>query len=388
MGQKITILCSGFGLGFYIPGLIIARRLQQLGLETCVEVFENVMEEDKQFKTDQNRQAYRENFAVALASQRIPGDIRQSLNFAAVESLLDQWLMERRTRFIVLSGHWVHVLDMLRERTKDEIDVDLLYVDSSLSPSWKQLLKLNPDYASFYREIPMYHPNRLEMMYRLDVDDKPSVPFEKRPTRLVIHGGGWGIGTFREKLRQLLDTEHGYDLDIVAYTEEEVVPSITPGLRYIMNDPHWRTWFRDESGMHTFPPYVVTDSGKPFVYKTPFEHHGLYGLVRQAMAVVSKPGAGALMDSLASGTPLIMLEPFGEHEKRNASIWEKNGFGIPYEVWAEQGYSKDLLAQLAHNLISRRQQIQDYPTEYMSRFIHSGKEALYADRIHNNHAKP
>ncbi|MBT2290215.1 UDP-glucuronosyltransferase [Paenibacillus albidus] len=373
MTGKVMILCSGFGLGFYIPGLLIARKLQSMGIDTCVEVFESLMNKDMQLQTDKSRHAYRDNFAVALASQKIPGDIRGSLDLELAEDMIQRWLQEGISRFIVLSGHWVHILDMLRKRSNREIEADLLYVDSSLSPSWKQLWKLNPHYAAPYREIGLYSDQQLDIQYRLDVDDKQPVPFAKRPNRLVIHGGGWGIGTFREKLGEMESANTGYEIDIVAYSSEEISEPRSSGIRYAINDPEWRAWHRNKRGVHTFPPFDIVSSGNEPNYQAPVDHHGLYSLIRNAAAVVSKPGAGALMDSLASGTPLVMLEPFGEHEKRNASIWKTHGLGIDYSEWEQRGYSMDVLKQLSDNLISKRAQIQDYTTEYADRLVQFGR---------------
>jgi hypothetical protein len=54
-----------------------------------------------------------------------------------------------------------------------------------------------------------------------------------------------------------------------------------------------------------------------------------------------------MTDSFASATPLIMLEPFGEHEKDNADLWEELGFGIRYERWiSEYGGGADILEKM------------------------------------------
>lgn len=135
MKDTVTILCSGFGLGFYVTGLLIERALKVLGIKAEVEVFETLMFEDKKKTTDNSRKAYRENFAVALTSQKIPGDIRSSLDPTVVKALFERWRGEGRQHFITLSGHWVHVLDMYRETAAYEVLADLLYIDADLSPS-------------------------------------------------------------------------------------------------------------------------------------------------------------------------------------------------------------------------------------------------------------
>ena len=48
MSDKVTILCSGFGLGFYVPGLLINYDLKDKGIDSEVMVFENYIVKDKQ----------------------------------------------------------------------------------------------------------------------------------------------------------------------------------------------------------------------------------------------------------------------------------------------------------------------------------------------------
>ena len=66
------ILCSGFGLGFYIPGLLIGEKLRCFGIRSEVEVFESLLPPTKIQMVEKNRQAYHESFRVAIASQKVP----------------------------------------------------------------------------------------------------------------------------------------------------------------------------------------------------------------------------------------------------------------------------------------------------------------------------
>ena len=80
VSPNVMVLCSGFGLGFYIPGLFIAEKLRRLGIRAEVEVFESLLPPSKIQRVEKNRQACHESFRVALASQKVPGDIRDSLD--------------------------------------------------------------------------------------------------------------------------------------------------------------------------------------------------------------------------------------------------------------------------------------------------------------------
>lgn len=362
MNNRVTILCSGFGLGFYVPGLLLERKLHALGLQAEIEVFETLMPDAKKEQTDNSRKAYQQSFAVALTSQKIPSDIRSSLDEKAVEQLLQQWQQEERKRFIVLSGHWVHVMDQYRAMAGFPVEAELLYIDAELSPSWKNLRRLNPGYAEGYREIHMYDLENRAIRYRIDAGPEKPLPAAARNGRLVVHGGGWGIGTFREKFAAL--EAAGYELDIAAYSIQEIGPAIQ-GRRYYMNDPQWRTWKRDDSGQYTFPPFAEV-TGQDTDRFPPCNQYkgGMFGVIRQASAVISKPGGGALIDSLASGTPLVLLDPFGPHEQINSDLWVELGYGLRYNEWAESGFDREALSRIAGHLQSAQGKYADYASSY------------------------
>ena len=370
MNNTVTILCSGFGLGFYVPGLLLERKLTALGLQAEIEVFETLMPERKKEQTDNSRRAYQQSFAVALTSQKIPSDIRSSLDPAAVEQLLQQWKHEERQHFIVLSGHWVHVMDQYRELAGMSVYADLLYIDADLSPSWKNLRRLNPAYAEGYHEVRMYDPGKQEILCSIDAGAGEALPAAARNGRLVVHGGGWGIGTFREKFDALESA--GYELDIAAYSIQEIGEAIH-GRRYYMNDPQWRTWTKDGTGKYTFPPFAEV-TGNRTEHFPPCQSYGegMFGVIRQASAVISKPGGGALIDSLASGTPLVLLDPFGPHEKINSDLWVGLGYGITYGEWAASGYDDDELRKLADNLRAASGQYPDYAASYAGQLSTTG----------------
>ncbi|MFC6653413.1 hypothetical protein [Paenibacillus rhizoplanae] len=63
--RKVTILCSGFGLGFYIPGLLAASGFKKRDIATEVLVFESYLEQDKRDHIADSRKAYHNNFALA-----------------------------------------------------------------------------------------------------------------------------------------------------------------------------------------------------------------------------------------------------------------------------------------------------------------------------------
>ncbi|WP_261301688.1 UDP-glucuronosyltransferase [Paenibacillus andongensis] len=357
MGRK-TILTSGFGLGFYIPALLLEYQLSERQVPAEAVVFENFIVKEKKDKIAESRHDYHINFAVARVAQKFPMDIRDSIDFAAVDQLLAAWERERRRDFIVFSGHWIYILDMYGERVGSEsLNVDLLYVDTDLSPSWKSVKKYVPDYAERYREVWLFDAANGQIRCRVPAADEPAVTYAGRPQRLAVHGGGWGMGTYLEKINEL---ERHYELDIVIASEADCDVSNTRH-RYWMNDPSWEAWEKGpETGKHTFPRFGEIKAGESPVFATQESHHRLYDLIKGAKAIVSKPGGATLLDSLSSATPVVFLEPFGPHEQRNADLWTQLGFGIPYEQWKLADFSPELLEPLHEALLAHRKAAPSY----------------------------
>ncbi|TYP76812.1 UDP-glucuronosyltransferase [Paenibacillus methanolicus] len=363
-GRKVTILCSGFGLGFYIPGLLVASAFNKRGIATEALVFESYLEQDKMDHIADSRSAYHHNFALANVSARMPMDIRGSMDYARVELLLDAWKAEDRREFISLSGHWVYILDLYREKMLPKpIHVDLLYVDSDLAPSWKSLKKFHPRYNEFYYDACLYDTDKMEIRCEIPVSLDEPLPFGSRKRRLVVHGGGWGMGTYQSKVPELAGRNYG--LDIVAYDWKEAKPD--PGHRYWMNDPKWCAWVKSANDLHEFPPYIEISEEETNAFAAKADHHWLFDVASEAMAIVAKPGAGTLIDSLASATPLILLEPFGSHEQRNLELWESLGFGIRYEKWREMDFAVEILKEMHHAIMNRPGERTNYVDHYCSR---------------------
>ncbi|MWC28050.1 UDP-glucuronosyltransferase [Paenibacillus sp. MMS18-CY102] len=359
MGKK-TILSSGFGLGFYIPALLLEHQLNARQQQAEVVVFENYIVGEKKEKIADSRFDYHKNFALARIAQKMPIDIRDSIDFEAVNGLLDTWEQEGRSEFIALSGHWIYILDMYSERIGIEsLNVTLLYVDSELSPSWKGVKKYVPDYQKRYREQYLFDAAEGRALYRLDVTNEPVVPYDSRPYRFTVHGGGWGMGTYLAKVEEL---EREYALDLSIYHESDFDLSNT-NHRYWMVDPTWEAWKKDPvTGKHTFPRIGEIRAGEAPVFTTDNQatHHHLYDNMKQAKGIISKPGGSTLIDSLASATPIIFLDPFGPHEQKNADLWIKLGFGISYDTWKQGGFSLELLQPLHEALASQRTAIPNY----------------------------
>jgi hypothetical protein len=361
----VTLLCSGFGLGLYIPGLLASRRLEEKSISTEVLVFENLISKGKRDTILRSRKACHDNFSVALMSARMPMDIRQSIDIDLVSELLASWAKDKKRDFIILSGHWIYIMEDYRSRiAPDTLNADILYVDCDLSPSWKSLKQHMPDYNQYYNEVWLYDFENGKINYQIPISKADSIPYAERPERFLIHGGGWGMGTYRGKLPVLQNK--GLSLDIVAYELQEA-NNMRKGDRCFMVDPSWCAWNRNIYGCHEFPPFGEIKVSENPVFANKKEYHDLFDLTGAAKAIIGKPGAGTLMDSLAAATPIIMLEPFGDHEQKNAALWEQLGFGIPYGKWEDSDFSMGILCELHANLLKGGKAAPDYTEIYKCR---------------------
>lgn len=365
----VTVLGSGVALGVYVPALLVARRLARHGVAAEVEVIERCYNAASREQLERFRAAYHRDFSLALLGHRSTHDIRPSLDEEAVAGLLERWRAEERRHFVVWSGFWLPVLDRYRREYRREaspgpLEIDLCRIDAEVSATFKIYDDLAAALGEEAREIWFWDWQRRRLVHELPVSDEPAVPWEERDDRLVVHGGGWGIGTYRERVPEL--TGRGYALDAVAQDAAET-GGRKDGVRWFMVDPAWRAW---EGGACAFPPFGEVN-GAPPRFSSRAERHEIYGLIRGSRAIVSKPGGGTLIDSLASATPVVLLEPYGYAEEANARLWEHLGFGISWVRWKESGFSHEILAGLHRNLRTRPRDTLDYPAALAAR-LHGG----------------
>jgi len=356
--ETVTILCSGVALGVYVPPLIVSYQLRCKGITTEVVVLENYIIEEKRRKIPEAKVAFHRNFKVALAGTKLAKDIVLSLDPSLVSDLLQIWKEEKRRRFIVFSGFWLPILEQyVYRRNSQDIVIDLCHVDSVISPSWKLY---NKNHVSF-RHVWFTNWAEKKVSFRLGISHHQTILYNKRHDRFVIHGGGWGMGTYKDKIPTL--EKLGFKLDVIAYEKKDLV-NRKKGNRYFMIDSRWNPWERDSHNQFQFPPFgeVKQDEAVEFRNNPAFQEP--YHLIRQSMAVISKPGGATLLDSISAATPIILLEPCGEHEEKNAQLWEYLGFGISYEKWADYGWSLKVLEELNLNLMKARGRIRDYVEWY------------------------
>jgi len=279
--------------------------------------------------------------------------VEGSLDPARVDALLRGWHADHRAHFIVWSGFWLPILERYRREAAVSVHIDCCRIDAVVSASFRA----HDGLAADATEIWLWNAQDKRTVFEIPVTEQPVMPFADRDHRLVVHGGGWGLGTYQTTAAQMAGTR--WASDIVVHARDEATP-LGRDDRYFMVDPAWRTWHRTEEG-HAFPPFGEIDEPT-----TSANDHVLYQRIRRSKAIVSKPGGGTLIDSLSSATPVVLLEPYGYAEASNGEVWEHLGFGVRYATWRDTGFDEAVLQRLHDNLVNRAHG-PDYVAAYAAR---------------------
>ena len=342
----ITVLTSGVALGVHVPGLLLVRRLAERGVDAQVEVLERLLPPSARTRVLASKTAFHRDFRLAVAGHRLRPDPVRRMDERRVAALLDQWAGEGRRRFVVLSGFWFPLLERYAAEHGVVPDVDALHVDSVPS------LSFHGSTSAAARDVWLLDAEAGTIPLTIPVGHQPPRPWadRSRDPRVLAHGGGWGIGTYAERGRRL--AARGLGVDVVGYEAADVDAELATTF---LLDSAWQPW--DDDG---FPPFGPVAPDGTVRFSRGADHHGSFDLARRAVAMVSKPGGGTLLDSLAAATPVVLTEPLGDHEARNAALWRQLGLGVDFADWWDGGCSLDVLHDLHRNLLAARAGVPSY----------------------------
>ena len=347
----LTVLTSGVGLGSYVAALLHRALLRDAGYRVDVEVIEGWFTGHHQERHLMHQKAFHQDFRLALAGRRMAGSVEGRLDDERINGLLAAWRRDRRARFLVWSGYWLPVLERYAASVSDtRIELDLCRIDAIESDSFR--VHREPE-GVVRRELWLWSWRRRALDRRLPVPAGAPLPFATRARRLVAHGGGWGLGTYADVLPEL--SVAGYALDVLGPGASDW-DGRGPLDRRFVSDPEWHPWVRDAAGELTFPPLGEVLPDGEVRYRSQLGFPAAHVNVREAMAVVSKPGGGTLLDSLAAATPIVLLPPWGQPEAKNGALWEELGFGIDFQRWRKMGFDHCVLEDLHHRLLKAREQ--------------------------------
>ncbi|BAU81632.1 hypothetical protein SLA_0678 [Streptomyces laurentii] len=333
----IAVLTSGVALGAHVPGLRLAQRLREHGADVLVDVLERWLPGDRLAAVVESRRSFQRDLRFAVAAQGLATDPVDDITPEAVEALEKHWEEQGVETFVVFSGFWLRLLDgYLRRRPTRTV---ACHVDAVVSPSYRRASRYAPEAEHVWlaREDGT-------LPWTIPVDTRPPVPWSAREGRLLVHGGGWAIGSYRDRAREL--AEAGLPLDLIV----PEAPAAVDWARCFTLDPDWHPWHDDGlPPLLEVPPASAdsSDSSDP-------EGRGRnlsYELAQSARAIVSKPGGGTLLDSLWTATPLILLEPAGRHEAANGRLWRRLGFALSYDEWHACGFAPERLEPLHQALL-------------------------------------
>lgn len=357
---SVTILNAGPGMGFYVPGVIMAKQLKEAGIPTFIHVFENFYKGDKKNIIPKMKSKFHKNFSFALMGQNMATDPSSALDEEMVTVLLDTWIKEKRQHFVLFSGFWLSILNRFLEISDNaDIKIDLCHLDADYSVSWKMYNCTK----SSANTVWFHSWEKQKINYYMNVDGLSPLPFNERNNNLVIHGGGWGLGDYEAKGEELTTTD--FNLSVIVYEKRDLEKANAKFDFYFL-DPEWNIWDQ-ENDQHNFPPLFRIDRKNQNQMKRldNSQFSPLYEIVRKSKAIISKPGAGTLIDSLSSATPIIILEPYGNSENKNGLLWIKHGLGMSFDDWRKTSFSLEALEKMHQNLLNIRTDTKNYITSYI-----------------------
>lgn len=354
----ITVLTSGNSLGAYVPGVRLSQILEQQGVACSVEVLETLFPDEVRMNMIKTKALFHQSFQAALMGHRLAKDIGPVFDPVRESELLQRWVKEHRTRFVAITGFWIPVLEKYSCLISDPIDVQFVRLDAVDTPSYLAYQDRYGKYSHqwlFQKEDEQY---KLHM--RLNMLDSPIIAWHERDNRIMVHGGGWGIGTYQQTIQPL---QAHYKLDLVAYTPHEQSHARSQDTLYWL-EAEWHPWTNPlRSERTTFPP-MSHNRQSTLEQDSSLTIPTISQAAASSIAIVSKPGGGTLIDSLSGATPLIYLEPFGEHERHNAACWRALGFALSYEEWRQSGFDPSILEELHLNLLEHINLIPNYGEDY------------------------
>ena len=143
-------------------------------------------------------------------------DVQESLDSERIRLLLESWLNERRVDFIVWSGFWLPVIEQYRQLSGGAtLHVDHCRIDADVSASFR----IYPRLESRGNAIWLWNWEQRKIIHEIPVTEEAPIPFGDREDQLIVHGGGWGIGTYQSRIPELQRTR--YSLSVVVHDVPE-----------------------------------------------------------------------------------------------------------------------------------------------------------------------
>lgn len=348
--NKVLVLGSSIALGVYVPAVWFCNNIKRQGIQCKMIYLESLYTKEKQELIQKNKLKFHKNFKVAKIAHVIDNKVESSVDTSLKEEFILECIKNEYDIVVCFSGFWISIMEELVQRNyiyKDRIKC--VHMDAVKSNSWKNV---NVPYLD---NIWLFNFDNNKIMYKLSSFVPKSN--ESRNGRIVVHGGGWGMGNYSSMIQQI--NNRGYKADIICYYEDEYDEEDTVN-RYFLLDPNWRPVV----GESHFPPLLVYKHNQWCRINDNPEVSDVLLIIQNAIAVMSKPGGGTLADSMMTCTPIIFLEELAEYEKKNAQMWTLNGYGMFFDDWIQSNDLSEELLCMTNNLLADMKDVKVLGDEF------------------------
>ncbi len=343
--KKVCILTSEMGLGAYTAAVNLRRTILEKDKSAVCDLlmYEILMPKEKRERLPQYRQAFHNDKRFATAGHLLMNKFENNQDADAILDLYKKWDDMGYDKFVVMSGNWLSIVEGYRV---DSDKVVCVRLDCSPTVTWSKY-----DYSEkLFETIWLLGKDDKEPNFVLYKDVKP-LAVEDRIKQVFVHGGGWGMGNYLEILGDLTKKIKTVTL---AYEPKDCVLKDLNNT-YLLLDSAWKVGTED-----VFPVlHEIDEFGNVGQAKI----NGI-DVMKASVAVVSKPGGGTIIDSLATLTPMIYLDPISKHEQTNLDFYLRRKLGLSLEC-----------AMSAQNLVDEFKRVQDNLEKYTS------SKYLIADHI-------
>lgn len=334
--KKICILTAEMGLGTYTASVNLKNAILERNNEIVCDImmYETLMPEEKRNRLPQYRLAFHNDKRLAEAGHILMKKFNNNQDSNAIAVLFTKWDEACYDQFIIMSGNWIPIIETYGIHRSKVICVRL---DCSPTATW-----IKYDYSEdIFDTIWLLGKDNTEPNFVL-YKESCSLSVYDRLKQVFVHGGGWGMGNYLETLGSL--TKKIKTKTLVHQPSDCTFQD--ENNEYLLLDSNWKAGTED-----TFPVLYEFD-GENITNITKI--NGI-DIMKNSVAVVSKPGGGTIIDSLATQTPMIYLDPISKHEKNNMDFYLTRNLGLSLNN-----------ALSANELVEQLKRIQDNILNYTS----------------------
>jgi hypothetical protein len=347
-GSGIAILTSLVGYGAFLPALLLFKELLSRGHTVSLEVIEQYYSADTQKVFENTKAAFQKNVKLVKIASALSAQLEKNTDKSLLEPLMQSWEKPGCNKFVCFSGLWCETMAAYLQK-KHTVQPQMIFckVDAGFSSAWKNS---SPELASQYFTS-FFNAAAGKIQYSIMPPGVIPVPFSQRKNQLLIHGGGWNLGNYHQVAQTIPGELYR---KFIVQLPDDAAAAISDQTEAVKATHKWDPLHNKED-FYSFPSYYASNSPQKI-------YNGLWQLISQCKAIISKPGGMTLMDSLVTATPLVMLEPAGKNEEDNALLWQQLGLGIRYTDWEATGFDESILARMHGELLKQQEQSKDFYT--------------------------